>query len=51
MTCKPTPESAVGVAILAHTLIGSGFGGFLLYIPSEEPEGGGDCASQAPVGS
>ena len=23
-------------------IIGSGFGGFLLYIPSEAPEGGGD---------
>ena len=27
------------------TSIGCGLGGFLLYIPSEEPEGGGDCAS------
>src|SRR5204863_3559324 len=29
------------------TSIGSGLGGFLLYTPSEEPDGGGDCASQA----
>jgi hypothetical protein len=33
------------------TSIGSGFGGFSLYTPSEEPDGGGDWASQAPVGS
>ena len=32
--------------------IGSGFGGALLYIPSDEPVGGGpDAPSQLPVGS
>jgi hypothetical protein len=31
----------------AATSIGCGFGGFLLYIPSDEPEGGGDWASQS----
>ena len=33
------------------TSIGCGVGGCLLYIPSDEPEGGGDWASQLPVGS
>src|SRR5213078_1593075 len=33
------------------TSIGCAFGGFFAYIPSEEPDGGGVWASQAPVGS
>src|SRR5436190_8962507 len=33
------------------TSIGCGLGGFLLYMPREVPDGGGDCASQLPVGS
>src|SRR4051794_20260517 len=33
------------------TLIGSGVGGLLPYIPREEPDGGEDWASHFPVGS
>ena len=32
------------------TLIGSGVGGLLAYIPRQEPVGGDDCASHFPEG-
>ena len=33
------------------TVIGSGVGGLLAYIPRDDPDGGGDWASHLPVGS
>ena len=33
------------------TSIGAGVGGFVEYIPSDVPDGGGESAPQLPVGS
>src|SRR4051794_33660508 len=49
--CVSSKLSFTFAVFPGSTVIGSGVGGFVLYMPSEEPAGGDDCASHFPVGS
>src|SRR4051794_21574027 len=49
--CVSSKLSFTFAVFPGSTVIGSGVGGFVLYMPSEEPAGGDDCASHFLVGS